>query len=173
VISLEALADNCRLPVAELRARLDHCGIGHAGHGHAWEARVRSLVDEIKKETGGVLGGQVVGAAAHDRNDLVIEAERGLGELIRKTIAAMDLHDGSSQQRIDDVVHAQFRTWHERSPLYGPAGEYLGHGWKICIASPDDAHFAVKSAIENLPSLFGGFQVWSEPWSNAPGRETF
>jgi hypothetical protein len=111
--------------------------------------------------------GQVVGAYAHDRHDLVIEAERGLRELIRRALAAIELHDGSSQQAI------AARVWHERSALYGPAGEYLGHGWKLCIAAPPDAHVALKSVIENLPSLFGGFQVWSEPWSSAPGRETF
>jgi hypothetical protein len=173
VISLEALADDCRLPVAELRARLDHCGIGHAGHGDAWEAQVRAMVNEIMKETAGVRGGQVVGAFTYDRHDLVIEAERGLRELIRRAFAAIELHDGSSQQAIADIKNTPAKVWHERSALYGPATEYLGHGWKLCVAVPDDTHVAVKSVIENLPSLFGGFQVWSELWSNAPAREAF
>jgi hypothetical protein len=128
--------------------------------------------------TTGMQAGQVVGAWAHDNHNLVVEAQRGLVKMLHKLMAAINPQDGSSLQTVEDIRSTPVKVWHERGLIAGPDGGLVASGreamgFKFCVAIPDDAPACVKAVIDGLPSHHEGFQVWAEPWSQAPGRETF
>jgi hypothetical protein len=49
-INLEALCNQARITVLELRARLNSEGIGASGHGRQWESQVINLIHQIIRE---------------------------------------------------------------------------------------------------------------------------
>jgi hypothetical protein len=167
------LAERARLTPDEFRARLNDAQIGSSGHGFAWLSKARALADQIAKETGGVVAGQVVGIHASDDPKLVEAAQQDLTTRIRRAFNAIELVEGSSLQQINEIRSTPLTLWHERAALTDPSGSYLGMGFKICVAIPPDAHPRIHEIIDGLPSFVDGIQVWSEPWEHAPGVNNF
>jgi hypothetical protein len=121
--------------------------------------------------TAGVQPGQVVGVDAANDLALVGLAEQKLIARMRRAIDAMDMSGIGSGMEVEQIRSTPFRVWHERGPIHGPDGSYLGHGYRICIAVPDNAHQRVRNIAEHLPSHIEQIQVWLEPWSERPGTE--
>jgi hypothetical protein len=161
MISLESLADTARIHINELRSRLDHAGIGHAGHGDGWESRVKSFVGEIVKENGGVVGGQVVAPHAHDDDAQIKIAERELNARLKKAFAEFSDDRIRSSGEIEQIRATSFRVYRERQPYHGPSGEYIGHGWRLCVAVGPASHPAVQGIIEMLPDTLNNFDIYS------------
>lgn len=153
MIVLSELAETARIPVDELRARLNHAGIGASGSGNGWESKVRSLVDEIAKENGGVIGGQVVAPYAIDNDRLIMRAEVALNTRVRKAFQAIELNDGSSLEAQERIRQTPFKTWFTQENAVAPSP------WQLFIAVPNDCHPKILEAIAALPDFIDGFEV--------------
>jgi hypothetical protein len=108
----------------------------------------------------GLLAGGVVGQPTWNDDSKVQLAERALHAKLRQDFFAVS-------------PDADLHVWSERSERRDPAGSYLGHGFKLCFAIKPEFHEKLKGVIDRLPNEFEGFELWCEPWSEAPIRETF
>jgi hypothetical protein len=110
--------------------------------------------------THGLLAGGVVGQPTWNDDVKVQLAERSLHAKLRQDFFAVS-------------PDADFRVWSERGPIHTPNGAYLSHGWKLHFAVKPPFHEKLNGIIDQLPNEFEGFQLWFQPWSEAPIRETF
>lgn len=104
--------------------------------------------------------GQVVGQPTWNDDAKVQLAERSLHAKLRQDFFAVS-------------PDADFQTWFGRSARHGPSGEYQGHGFRLCFAVRPDFQEKLKGVVDQLPNEFEGFELWCEPWSEAPITETF
>jgi hypothetical protein len=107
--------------------------------------------------TAGMLAGQVVGQPSWNDDAKVEVAERALHAKLRQDFFAVS-------------PDADFRVWSKRGAIHGPSGEYLAHGWKLHFAVKPPFHEKLKGVIDQLPTDFESFELWCEPWSEAPIR---
>ncbi len=110
--------------------------------------------------TAGMQAGQVVGQPTWNDDAKVQLAERSLHAKLRQDFFAVS-------------PDADFQTWFGRSARHGPSGEYQGHGFRLCFAVRPDFQEKLKGVVDQLPNEFEGFELWCEPWSEAPITETF
>jgi hypothetical protein len=104
--------------------------------------------------------GGVVGQPTWNDHDKAQLAERALHAKLRREFFAVS-------------PDATYRSWYERAALHGPAGEYRGHGYRLCFAVKPEFQEKLKGVIDQQPNEFEGFELWCQPWSEAPIRETF
>ena len=96
--------------------------------------------------THGMLAGGVVGVHAADDLQYVVRAQAQLAGLIRERLQAYDGKKSGAEN--ETVRNTTVRVWRERAALTDPRGSYLGMGYKLVVAIPDDAHQATAEELE-------------------------
>jgi hypothetical protein len=104
------------------------------------------------------------------------------GVLATPNVVGVPIHDDRARAEIvEAMLHAKlraeifnvapdtrFRTWVDRGELYGPAGELLGVGYRLCFSIKGEISKALRNVVEAVPNTFHQLEVWCIPWSDEP-----